>query len=105
MKDFRQYEYGADDDVDMSSNNESDTEDESESDAEDLDLLEIINDIESTFNYSLQLRKTRLGLKCQTPVKVKVFALASLDSLKFRSSVFSLQRSSFMKFILGMKKI
>ena len=37
--------------------NESDTEDESESDTEDQDLLEIINDIKSTFNYSLQLRK------------------------------------------------
>ena len=73
MKDFKQYEHG--DDVDLSSNNESDTEDESEGDAGDLDLLEIINDIESTFNYSLQLRKTRLGLKCQTPVKVKSLPL------------------------------
>ena len=41
----------------MNSDNESDTEDESESDTEDQDLLEIINDIKSTFNYSLQLRK------------------------------------------------
>ena len=61
--------YGVDD-VDMSSDAESDTEDESESvtededesDTEDLfnenqDLLEIINDIKSTFNYGLQLRK------------------------------------------------
>ena len=64
------------DDVDMSSDNESNTEDENESDTEDesesvtkdevesddlfnenQDLLEIINDIKSTFNYSLQLRK------------------------------------------------
>ena len=56
--------YGVDD-VDMNSDtesdaedeNEKDTEDESESDTEDQDLLEIINDIKSTFNYSLQLRK------------------------------------------------
>ena len=41
----------------MNSDNESDTEDESESDTEEHDLLEIINDIKSTFNYSLQLRK------------------------------------------------
>ena len=39
----------------------------------------------------------------------KIFVLASLDSLKYRSYVFSLQRSSFMKFmkskkILGQKK-
>merc|ERR1712002_1147679 len=57
-----------DDDVDMSSDAESDTEDESGSETEDevesddlfnenQDLLEIINDIKSTFNYSLQLRK------------------------------------------------
>ena len=61
--------YGVDD-VYMSSDAESDTEDESESvtededesDTEDLfnenqDFLEIINDIKSTFNYGLQLRK------------------------------------------------
>jgi len=56
--------YGVDD-VDMNSDTESDTEDESErdtedeseNDTEDHDLLEIINDIKSTFNYSLQLRK------------------------------------------------
>ena len=61
--------YGVDD-VDMNSDTESDiedesesvTEDEDESDTEDLfnenqDLLEIINDIKSTFNYGLQLRK------------------------------------------------
>ena len=56
--------YGVDD-VDMNSDtesdaedeNERDTEDESESDTEDQDLLEIINDIKATFNYSLQLRK------------------------------------------------
>merc|ERR1711949_91904 len=60
----------------MSSDNESNTEDENESDTEDesesvtkdedesedlfnenQDLLEIINDIKSTFNYGLQLRK------------------------------------------------
>ena len=59
-----QHGYGVDD-VDMNSDtesdaedeNEKDTEDESESDTEDQDLLEIINDIKSTFNYSLQLRK------------------------------------------------
>ena len=59
-----QHGYGVDD-VDMNSDtesdaqdeNERDTEDESESDTEDQDLLEIINDIKSTFNYSLQLRK------------------------------------------------
>ena len=56
------------DDVDMNSDNESDTEDESGSETEDedesedlfkenQDLLEIINDIKSTFNYGLQLRK------------------------------------------------
>ena len=53
------------DDVDMSSDAESDTEDESTKDEvesddlfnENQDLLEIINDIKSTFNYSLQLRK------------------------------------------------
>jgi len=58
-----QHGYGVDD-VDMNSDtesdaedeNEKDTEDESESDTEDQDLLEIINDIKSTFNYSLQLR-------------------------------------------------
>merc|ERR1711872_824445 len=49
--------YGVDDDVDMNSDTESDAEDESESDTEDQDLLEIINDIKATFNYSLQLRK------------------------------------------------
>ena len=61
--------YGVDD-VYMSSDAESDiedesesvTEDEDESDTEDLfnenqDLLEIINDIKSTFHYGLQLRK------------------------------------------------
>ena len=59
--------YGVDD-VDMNSDTESDSENESErdtedeSDTEDLfnenqDLLEIINDIKSTFDYSLQLRK------------------------------------------------
>ena len=56
--------YGVDD-VDMNSDTESDsenesekgTEDESENDTEDQDLLEIINDIKSTFDYSLQLRK------------------------------------------------
>ena len=61
--------YGVDD-VDMNSDTESGTEDESESDTEDesksdtedalnehQDLLEIINDIKSTFDYSLQLRK------------------------------------------------
>merc|ERR1712240_106299 len=42
---------------DESESVERDTEDESESDTEDQDLLEIINDIKSTFNYSLQLRK------------------------------------------------
>ena len=59
-----QHGYGVDD-VDMNSDTESDTEDESErdtedeseNDTEDHDLLEIINDIKSTFNYSLQLRK------------------------------------------------
>ena len=58
--------YGVDDDVDMSSDTESEGESErdteDESDTEDLfnenqDLLEIINDIKSTFNYGLQLRK------------------------------------------------
>ena len=57
--------YGADD-VDMNSDTESEGESErdteDESDTEDLfnenqDLLEIINDIKSTFNYGLQLRK------------------------------------------------
>ena len=73
MMDFKQFD-NDEDNVDMSSDNESDTEDESEmdtedthnesdtedeseSDTEDQDLLEIINDIKSTFNYSLQLRK------------------------------------------------
>ena len=64
-----QHGYGVDD-VDMNSDTERDTEDESESvtededesDTEDLfnenqDLLEIINDIKSTFNYGLHLRK------------------------------------------------
>ena len=59
-----QHGYGVDD-VDMNSDtesdaedeNERDTRDESESDTEDQDLLEIINDIKATFNYSLQLRK------------------------------------------------
>ena len=59
-----QHGYGVDD-VDMNSDTESDsenesekgTEDESENDTEDQDLLEIINDIKSTFDYSLQLRK------------------------------------------------
>merc|ERR1712240_944781 len=62
-----QHGFGVDD-VHMNSDNESDTEDESESvtkdevESDDLfnenqDLLEIINDIKSTFNYSLQLRK------------------------------------------------
>ena len=53
--------YGVDD-VDMNSDTESDSENESEKGTEDLfdedqDLLEIINDIKSTFDYSLQLRK------------------------------------------------
>jgi len=48
--------YGVDD-VKMNSDNERDTEDESECDNEDQDLLEIINDIKSTFNYSLKMRK------------------------------------------------
>jgi len=61
MMDFKQFD-SDDEDVDMSSDNETDTEDESESDTEvpindNQDLLEIINDIKSTFNYSLQLRK------------------------------------------------
>ena len=73
VMDFKQFD-NDEDNVDMSSDNESDTEDESEmdtedthnesdtedeseSDTEDQDLLEIINDIKSTFNYSLQLRK------------------------------------------------
>merc|ERR1711895_3770 len=47
----------AESDSDAEDENEKDTEDESESDTEDQDLLEIINDIKSTFNYSLQLRK------------------------------------------------
>ena len=34
----------------------------------------------------------------------KTFALGSLESLKFRSSVLSLQRSFSLKFILGQKK-
>ena len=64
-----QHGYGVDD-VDMNSDTESGTEDESESDTEDesksdtedalnehQDLLEIFNDIKSTFDYSLQLRK------------------------------------------------
>ena len=61
MKDFKQFD-SDEDNVDMSSDNATDTEDESESDTEvpindNQDLLEIINDIKSTFNYSLQLRK------------------------------------------------
>ena len=73
MMDFKQFD-NDEDNVDMSSDNETDTEDESEmdtedthnesdtedkseSDTEDQDLLEIINDIKATFNYSLQLRK------------------------------------------------
>ena len=61
MKDFKQFD-SDEDNVDTSSDNETDTEDESESDTEvpindNQDLLEIINDIKSTFNYSLQLRK------------------------------------------------
>merc|ERR1712240_980663 len=59
-----QHGFGVDD-VDMNSDNESDTEDENGSVTEDevlsedlfnenQDLLEIINDIKSTFNYSLQ---------------------------------------------------
>ena len=62
-----QHGFGVDD-VYMSSDAESDNEDESGSETEDevesddlfnenQDLLEIINDIKSTFNYSLQLRK------------------------------------------------
>ena len=61
MMDFKQFD-SDEDNVDTSSDNETDTEDESESDTEvpindNQDLLEIINDIKSTFNYSLQLRK------------------------------------------------
>ena len=50
--------YGVDD-VDMNSDTESDSENESEkgTDDDEQDLLEIINDIKSTFNYGLQLRK------------------------------------------------
>ena len=51
MKDFKQFD-SDEDNVDMSSNNATDTDNESESD-DNQDLLEIINDIESTFNYSL----------------------------------------------------
>ena len=61
MMDFKQFD-SDEDNVDMSSDNATDTEDESESDTEvpindNQDLLEIINDIKSTFDYSLQLRK------------------------------------------------
>ena len=61
MMNFKQFD-SDEDNVDTSSDNETDTEDESESDTEvpinnNQDLLEIINDIKSTFNYSLQLRK------------------------------------------------
>ena len=55
MKDFKQFD-SDEDNVDMSSNNATDTDNESESD-DNQDLLEIINDIKSTFNYSLQWRK------------------------------------------------
>ena len=55
MKDFKQFD-SDEDNVDMSSHNATDTENESESD-DNQDLLEIINDIKSTFDYSLQLRK------------------------------------------------
>ena len=63
MMDFKQF--GSDEDnvdtssdnEDTSSDNETDTEDKSESDTEDQDLLGIINDIKSTFNYSLQFRE------------------------------------------------
>ena len=55
MKDFKQFD-SDEDNVDMSSNNATDTDNESESD-DNQDLLEIINDIKSTFDYSLQLRK------------------------------------------------
>ena len=44
-------------DGDMNSNNESKTEVESKSDTENQELLETINDITSTFNNSLLLRK------------------------------------------------
>merc|ERR1711895_357346 len=47
----------AESDTEDENESERDTEDESENDTEDHDLLEIINDIKSTFNYSLQLRK------------------------------------------------
>ena len=43
--------------MDIKTDNESDTEEESKSDTENQDLMEIINNIKSTFNYSLQLRK------------------------------------------------
>ena len=61
MMDLKQFD-SDEDNVDTSSDNETDTKDESESDTEvpindNQDLLEIINDIKSTFNYSLQLRK------------------------------------------------
>ena len=61
MMDFKQFD-SDEDNVDTSSDNDTDTEYESESDTEvpindNQDLLEIINDIKSTFNYSLQLRK------------------------------------------------
>ena len=78
--------YGVDD-VYMSSDAESDTEDESESviededesDTEDLfnenqDFLEIINDIKSTFNYGLQLRKKFR----ETSLRFEVFSLKRL---------------------------
>ena len=43
--------------MDIKTDNESDTEEESKSDTENHDLMEIINNIKSTFNYSLQVRK------------------------------------------------
>ena len=57
--DFKQFD-SDEDNVDMSSENETDTESESDTEVpinDNQDLLEIINDIKSTFNYTLQLRK------------------------------------------------
>ena len=46
----------------------------------------------------------RLGLQCKTLVLVKPLLFASLESLKFRSFVFSLQTSFSLKIILDLKK-
>ena len=55
--------------------------------------------------YASKKNNKKLGLLCPTPIKVKTFALARLESLKFRRSVFFLQRLFFIDCPLGSEQL